>query len=119
MNIEVHQEKPINISFESKASNPIIKVEGSKDVSAELLHEDVQVHVHKHPELKVFFETNVVSGSSIVILSQTEYDRLTPDFKTTYLVVEGEELMRFYIGSFLIAQKDENGYFPYNFPIIF
>ncbi len=119
MNIEVHNEKPINISFERKSSNPIIHVEGKKDVNANLLSEDVQVHVHKHPELKMFFETNVVSGASVVVLSQTEYDNLTPDVKTTYLVVEGGELMRFYIGSFLIAQKDENGFFPYNFPIIF
>ena len=121
MNIEVHNENPINISFESKKTCPIIQMESGNNVNASLEpSKDINYHLHKHPELGIFFQTKVVAGGSITILTQSEFDALPEkDIRTIYLIVEGDDLQKLYIGSFLIAQKDENGFFPYSFPIIF
>lgn len=84
--------------------------------------QDVDVYLEKHPEIKVVFDKVVSLGgnSNVYILQQQEYDKITKQLHSIYLIVDGDgELRKFYIGTFLIAQKNENGFFPYNFPIIF
>lgn len=64
-------------------------------------------------------------GSEVIILTQSEYDSLVLEgnIKETsiYFIKEDSTPVALYIGSILIAQKDELGNisFPYNFPIIF
>lgn len=64
-------------------------------------------------------------GSEVIILTQSEYDSLVlgGNIKETsiYFIKEDNTPVALYIGSILIAQKDELGNisFPYNFPIIF
>ena len=119
MNIEIKKGHPIDISFESNTA-PTINVDSKNKVEATLEKKDFNYHLHKHPELGIFFETKVIAGSSVVILSQEEWDALpTKNNKTIYLIVNGDELEKLYIGNFLIAQRGENGFFPYTFPIIF
>lgn len=63
---------------------------------------------------------NGIDANSSKILTQTEYDALeTKNINTKYLIVENEELIKFYIGPFLIGQKEDNASYPYSFPIIF
>lgn len=61
-----------------------------------------------------------ISNSYNKVLTQDEYDVLEEkNDSTLYIIIEDNELKKVYIGNFLVAQKDENGYFPYKFPIIF
>lgn len=64
-------------------------------------------------------------GSEVIIISQSEYDTLLSqgNIQETfiYFIKENDTPVALYIGTILIAQKDELGNisFPYNFPIIF
>jgi hypothetical protein len=123
MNIEVKQQD-INVSFADKSA-PTFKLE-NENVNATLEKQDVNFYLKKHPEIQVFFESTFVGGgsgnSSIEILTPTEWTELTEkDPKTIYMIVDGNELKRLYIGQFLIGRSQEDGSigFPYNFPIIF
>lgn len=64
-------------------------------------------------------------GSEVIIISQSEYDTLLSqgNIQETfiYFIKENDTPVALYIGTILIAQKDEFGNisFPYNFPIIF
>lgn len=61
-----------------------------------------------------------IDNSYNKVLEQDEYDTLEEkNANTLYIIIEENELKKLYIGNFLIAQKDDNGYFPYKFPIIF
>lgn len=126
MNIEIKNEKPIGITLDSKASSPIIKVESHNNVNTQINRQDIELHLQKHPELQILFETKVIGGgggnSSVVIMTQLDYINLpNKNPQTIYLIVEGDELERLYIGSFLIGRKQQDGSigFPYIFPIIF
>lgn len=119
MNIEVKKESPISISFDSKASSPIIKVESKNNVNAQLTRQDIEFHLHKHPELAILFETKVIGGGGIIAISQEEYDKLATKQLAIYAIFEDGELVKVYLGETLFAQRDENGVFSYSFPIIF
>lgn len=124
MNIEVKQQD-INVTFANK-STPTFKLE-NENINATFEKQDVNFYLKKHPEIQIFFESTFVGGggngnSSIEILSPTEWAELTQkDPKTIYMIVDGNELKRLYIGQFLIGRSQEDGSigFPYNFPIIF
>lgn len=64
-------------------------------------------------------------NSKVIILSQSEYDSLIEqnliEETSIYFIKEDNTPIALYIGTILIAQKDELGNisFPYNFPIIF
>lgn len=117
MNIEVKQQD-INVSFADKSA-PTFKLE-NENVNATLEKQDVNFYLEKHPEIKVFFESKFVSGGSIKVLTQEEYDALSDKPLTTiFLVIENGDLSKVYFGTFLLAQKGENGFFPYTLPITF
>ena len=123
MNIEVKQQD-INVSFADKSA-PTFKL-GNENINATFEKQDVNFYLKKHPEIQIFFESTFVGGgsgnSSIKILTPTEGTELTEkDPKTIYMIVDGNELKRLYIGQFLIGRSQEDGSigFPYNFPIIF
>lgn len=125
MNIEIKKGHPIDISFEGNTA-PTINVDSKNKVEATLEKKDFNYYLHKHPEIQIFFESTFVGGgsgnSSIEILTPTEWTELTEkDSKTIYMIVDGNELKRLYIGQFLIGRSQEDGSigFPYNFPIIF
>lgn len=111
------KDQDIVVSLINK-SEPTFKLENEK-IQATFEKQDVNFYLKKHPEIQVFFESLFVSGGNVQIITQEEYDKSNKNRKTIYLIVENDDLVKFYIGTFLIAQKDENGFFPYNFPIIF
>lgn len=119
MNIEIKNEKPIGITLDSKASSPIIKVESHNNVNTQINRQDIELQLQKHPELAILFETKVISGGGIIAISQEEYDKLATKQLAIYAIFENDELARVYIGETLFAQRSENGFFSYSFPIIF
>ena len=118
------KEQDINVTLANKPQ-PIFKL-GNENINATFEKQDVNFYLKKHPEIQIFFESTFVGGgsgnSSIEILTPTEWTELTEkDPKTIYMIVDGNELKRLYIGQFLIGRSQEDGSigFPYNFPIIF
>lgn len=118
------KEQDINVTLANKPQ-PIFKL-GNENINATFEKQDVNFYLKKHPEIQIFFESTFVGGgsgnSSIKILTPTEWTELTEkDPKTIYMIVDGNELKRLYIGQFLIGRSQEDGSigFPYNFPIIF
>ena len=115
-------ERNIDITFDSKSS-PDFSFE-KPDIELSLVKQDFDFYLQKHPEIEFIFKSTFIGGgsgnSSIEILTPAEWTELTEkDPKTIYMIVDGNELKRLYIGQFLIGRSQEDGSmgFPYTFPI--
>lgn len=140
MDIELHN-NPINVVLSEESPTILTLQKSTFDVSVEKdevtyeihsspnatyeMHQDpnVELQLEKDADVNISFQTNVVSktNGNIKHLTQEEFDSISVKDKSYIYVTYNKkgELMQVWFGDQMIAKRDENGYFPYKFPIIF